>query len=140
MKEGCFMLSSRGLDRLLLVLIVVSVASTPSVAASIRNRIMQPINQGETIEVPNSVNPKARRASDMGPVAADTRLTSMTLQVSMSPEQEATLDQLLSDQQNPASARYHQWLTPPQFAAQFGLSDADLGKVKAWLNNQGFTV
>jgi subtilase family serine protease len=64
----------------------------------------------------------------------------MSIRFNMSATQEAALDQLLIDQQNPASPRYHQWLTPAQFAAQFGLSSTDIAKVSAWLTSQGFTV
>jgi subtilase family serine protease len=109
-------------------------------AAQVRNRITQTVSQGETMEIQHSVNPKVSHSTDLGPVSPDTRLQSMTLQFSMSAEQETALDQLLSDLQNPASARYHQWLTPAQFAAQFGLSSADLGKVKDWLSSQGFII
>jgi len=131
---------SHPLPRLLLTLTCLAAMAGTSVAAPIRNRITQPISQGEAVELPRTVNPKVSRSADMGPVSADTRLTAMTLQFSMSAEQETALDQLLADLQNPASPRYHQWLTPSQFAAQFGLSSADLDKVKTWLNSQGFTV
>ena len=135
------MLFSRRLSRLSLTFsILFGTTQTPSVAAPIRSRITAPIKQGERVELPNSVNPRVDRATDLGPVSADTPLSSMALQFSMSADQQAALDQLLSDLQNPVSARYHQWLTPAQFAAQFGLSSADLDKVKAWLSSQGFTV
>lgn len=111
-----------------------------AIAAQARNRINQAVSQTETVEIENSVNPRVSHSSDLGPLSPGTRLESMMLQFSMSAEQQAALDQLLSDQQNPASARYHQWLTPAQFAAQFGLSSTDLGKVKDWLGSQGFTV
>src|SRR5208337_5002060 len=38
------------------------------------------------------------------------------------------------------SPRYHQWLTPEQFAAQFGASPAVLARATAWLRSQGLTV
>jgi uncharacterized protein (TIGR03437 family) len=57
-----------------------------------------------------------------------------------SAEQQAALDKLLSDQQTPGTPDYHRWLTPEQFADRFGLSPADLGTVRAWLENQGLTV
>ena len=67
-------------------------------------------------------------------------MDSLTLRFSMTAAQQAALTQLLTDQQNPSSPRYHQWLTPEQFGAQFGLSSADIAKVSAWLTSQGFTV
>ena len=117
-----------------------ALAPALSFAAPLRNRITQPVVPGDTVEIARSVHPRVIRSLDMGPVAPETQLQSMTLQFSQSAEQQTALDQLLSDLQNPASPRYHQWLTPAQYAAQFGLSAADIAKVTAWLNSQGFTV
>ena len=58
----------------------------------------------------------------------------------MTDAQSAGLDKLLAGQQNPSSALYHQWLTPEQFGAEFGLSTTDLASVSAWLQSQGLTV
>ena len=54
--------------------------------------------------------------------------------------QQAALKALLQAQQDPASPSYHKWLTPAQFGQQFGMSSADLAKVSAWLQQEGFTV
>ena len=51
------------------------------------------------------------------------------LAVSLRIEDEAGLAQLLSDQQNPASPRYHAWLTPQEFGARFGLPDATYARI-----------
>ena len=135
------MRSTRPSRLVLTIMCVAGIAgSRCAIAAQARNRITQTVSQTETVEIQDSVNPKVSHSKDLGPVSPDTRLQSMMLQFSMSAEQQAALDQLLTDQQNPASPRYHQWLTPAQFAAQFGLSSADLGKVKDWLGSQGFTV
>jgi subtilase family serine protease len=58
----------------------------------------------------------------------------------MTAAQQADLNQLLQDQQNPSSPSYHQWLTPAQFGTRFGLSSADLSKVTSWLTSKGLTV
>src|ERR1039457_2912131 len=98
------------------------------------------VSTSNPAEVPNSVNPRVKLATDLGPAAPDTKLVGMSLRFSMTADQGAALDQLLADQQNPSSPRYHQWLTPTQFAAQFGLSSSDIAKVTAWLAGEGFTV
>jgi subtilase family serine protease len=112
----------------------------PVASAAVQNRITSTISDESRKEVPDSVNPRVSRATDLGPAAADTRLQGMTLRLSMTAEQQAALNQLLIDLQNPSSTRYHQWLTPDQYAAQFGVSDADMGKVTRWLTSQGFTI
>ena len=58
----------------------------------------------------------------------------------LSPAQQSGFDKLLEEQQDPDSPNYHKWLTPEQYAARFGMSDADLAKVSAWLKSQGLTV
>ena len=37
-------------------------------------------------------------------------------------------------------ALYHQWLTPDQFAARFGVADSDIAAVENWLQLQGFSI
>ncbi|HZY61900.1 MAG TPA: protease pro-enzyme activation domain-containing protein [Edaphobacter sp.] len=88
----------------------------------------------------HAVSPRAKNAVDLGAAPASLKLTGLTMRFSMTAAQQAALEQLLQDQQNPKSSRYHQWLTPQQFGAQFGLSAADIAKVSAWLTSKGFTV
>ena len=88
----------------------------------------------------NSLHPMAQPQFDAGRLAADTRLNGITMVFNRSAAQEAALKQLIADQQNPASPRYRQWLTPDQFAAQFGMADADLSKAESWLEQQGFAI
>lgn len=87
-----------------------------------------------------AVSPRALAAEDLGPVAADKVLPAVTLRFNLSAAQSMALDQLLANQQNPASPQYHQWLTPEQFADRFGLSPADLATVSGWLRSQGLTI
>jgi len=53
---------------------------------------------------------------------------------------EAALEQLLANQQNPASPFYHQWLTPQQVGQLFGPTPNDLSVVSAWLTSQGLKI
>ena len=56
------------------------------------------------------------------------------------PAVEAALDQLLADQQNPASPHFHQWLTPEQLGALYGPTQSDLDAITSWATSQGLTV
>ncbi len=58
----------------------------------------------------------------------------------MTPDRSAALDQLLTSQTTAKSASYHQWLTPQQFATQFGATDDQIAATTAWLQSQGLTV
>ena len=107
--------------------------------AAVQNRIVS--SAGRTAAVlPQSVSPKTTKATDMGAADGAASLPSITLHFNMTIAQTAALTQLLTDQQNPASARYHQWLTPEQFADQFGLSAADVATVSQWATGQGFKI
>jgi len=64
----------------------------------------------------------------------------MLLVLKSSPEQEAALEQLLAEQQDPASPHYREWLTPRQFGERFGASQGDLDVLANWLQERGFRV
>jgi subtilase family serine protease len=64
----------------------------------------------------------------------------VTLNFALSPAQRADLTQLLADQQDPKSSHYHQWLTPEEYGARFGLSDSELSAVSNWVRSQGLTI
>lgn len=111
----------------------------PPLFAAAQNRVAAVLPN--TLQpLPQSVSPRVNRAADLGTAPASTLLTPITLRFAMTPAQQTALTQLLADQQNPASPRYRQWLTPEQFAARFGLTPADLATVSNWLTANGFTV
>jgi subtilase family serine protease len=103
-------------------------------------RILSAIDASRLSQMPGNVPFAARGATDLGPAPDDLALPELSIRFNMTQAQENALSQLLIDQQNPASGRYQQWLTPEQFGAQFGLAPADLQKVSSWLTGQGFTV
>src|ERR1700722_15325350 len=107
--------------------------------AAVPNRITT-INGNSRATMHGSVSGHVKLSTDLGPAPQGTKLESLSLRFSLTPAQQADLTQLLAAQQNPASTSYHQWLTPEQFGARFGLSSADLAKVSAWLTSQGFTI
>ena len=98
------------------------------------------VNDSARVTMQGSVSPRTQAAADLGLAPADKVLPRMSLRFNMTATQQSTLTQLIADQQNPASGRYHQWLTPEQFGAQFGVAATDLAKVTGWLASQGFTV
>jgi len=104
------------------------------------DRITAPINSSEMVALAKSLHPKAQPRYDQGPVDPSLKLSYVTMLMAPSPSQQKALNQLLAQQQDPKSPNYHQWLTPQQFADQFGLSQNDLNKVTAWLKSQGFQI
>jgi len=69
-----------------------------------------------------------------------TQLQGVSLVFKRTAAQEAAAEKLLADQLNPSSPSYHKWLTPEQYADRFGLNQADVDKVTAWLQSEGFAV
>ncbi len=108
--------------------------------AALPNRLSRDAASTAPQALPQGVSPRVKSSTALGHLEPSTKLESMSLVLSPSATQSAALDQLLADQQNPSSPRYHQWLTPAQFGAQFGISDSDLQVLQNWLTNQGFQV
>jgi hypothetical protein len=114
-------------------------ASTVCFAAQ-ADRITGAISSNQTFALPKSHHPKALPQYDQGPVSPSMKLGYITMLMTPSASEQAALNQLLEEQQDRSSPNYHKWLTPQQFADQFGLSQNDLSKVTAWLKSQGFQI
>src|ERR1035437_2957108 len=104
------------------------------------DRIAAPIDARRTVVLKGHIHPLAQPRFDQGPVEPAFRVGYVTLMLKKTDAQQAALEQLLQQQQDPASPNYHDWLTPEQYADRFGLSQSDLDKISAWLRSQGFTV
>ena len=68
-----------------------------------------------------SAHPDSAAFIDAGQLPTSQTIT-LTLRPASTPAQAADLKALLADQVNPASPVSHQWLTPGQFAARFGIA------------------
>ena len=104
------------------------------------DRITGPINTYDTVVLQGGVHPKAQPQFDQGPVEASFKLANVTMVIPPSAKQQADLEQLLKQQQDPSSRNYRKWLTPEQYADRFGLSRNDVEKLTGWLQSQGFSI
>lgn len=84
--------------------------------------------------------PGVKSGEDLGPADPSLRLSLVTLLLKPSPGQQAALERLLEEQQNPSSPNYHRWLSPSEFADRFAAGADDLARVRAWLVGQGLSV
>ncbi|MGP8247418.1 MAG: protease pro-enzyme activation domain-containing protein [Bryobacteraceae bacterium] len=109
-------------------------------SAATPDRITRPVDATRVRTIGSGVNHLAQPQYDRGAADPGTAMRYMVLMVKPSAAQQADLAQLLADQRNPASPRYHQWLTPEQFGDRFGLSTGDIAKVSAWLQAEGFSI
>ena len=105
-----------------------------------QDRISGRISNSSMVVLRGHVPRRALRAVNQGPVAASFLLPSVTMHLAASASQEAALRQLLASQKTPGSGNYHKWLTPEQYANQFGVSQNDIGRITAWLESQGLQV
>ncbi len=108
-------------------------------AQTLEARVVSPVDDRVLVAVPSSIAPLAAGMVDDGAVGESTPLERMQLVLKRSPQQEATLRQLIEQQQDSASVHFHQWLTPQAFGAQFGPADSDIQAVTGWLSARGFT-
>ncbi len=104
------------------------------------DRINRPIDRSHAVSLSGNTHPKAQPKFDRGPVDPSFQLSYVTMMLKQSEAQRAGLDELLAEQQNPASPNYRKWLTPEQYADRFGVSRNDIGKITAWLRSEGFSV
>jgi hypothetical protein len=102
--------------------------------------VTQAIDESRVKVLKGNTHPLARREFDLGTAPATLPMERMLLVLKRSPEQESALRKLLDDQQDKHSPHYHKWLTPEQFGAQFGPSDADMQTITSWLQSHGFQV
>ena len=103
-------------------------------------RIQAEISSAAVSTLRGSLHPLAQDRFDSGRMPSGARLNGMSIVFSRSAAQQADLEALIAAQQDPASPLYHQWLSPEQFAARFGMAQSDIAKVENWLEQQGFSI
>ena len=116
-----------------------------SVCALVPLLIAQPqrparIDTARSVLLRGHVSRQARPENDRGPVERSERLSALKLVLKRTASQQEALERLLADQQDSSSPAYHQWLTPEEFADQFGASQSDVDRITDWLTAEGFAV
>ncbi len=123
------------------VVLVLTVCSmTLAQQPEARRRILQPVDDSQTVTLRGNTHPLARAEFDAGAAPDAQPISRMMMLLSRTPEQQAALDQFVEDQQNPSSPNYRHWLTPAEIGSRFGSNDADVQTVVSWLQQQGFAV
>ena len=114
--------------------------NTAALQPAPRPLITQAIDEARLTVLKGNTHRLARPAFDLGTAPASLPMERMLLVLKRSDEQETALRRLLDDQQDRNSPRYHKWLTPEHFGAQFGPTDTDLQIITSWLQSHGFQV
>ena len=103
-------------------------------------RISRQIDDGRRITLSGSRNLRARTQFDIGPVDPSRKIGPVILGIKRTPAQQSAIEKFLGGQRDPASPNFHKWLTPEQYAAQFGLAGSDMDAIAAWLQSHGLSV
>jgi subtilase family serine protease len=74
---------------------------------------------------------------DLGPTPGDEQVS---FSVSLHLPGEAEMDAYVAGLAQPGSPSFHKYLTADQFGTRFGLSDAQMGQVVAWLEQAGISA
>lgn len=116
-------------------------AAALAAPAGATDLITTPINPAARTALPGSQAAAwARAQADLGRVPDDAALAHLSLVVKRSPERQAAFEQLLREQQDPASPNYQRWLSPVEIGERFGASQNDIDALSAWLRAQGLSV
>jgi len=120
--------------------IAIFVALTTIAVTTAFARQHRVIDDKDTVVLRGNRHQHARAEFDAGATDYSLPMERMVLSLRLSPDKQAELDQLLEEQQDPASPNFHRWLTPEEFGERFGPSSDDIGAITGWLTSQGFTV
>ncbi|HEY1216376.1 MAG TPA: protease pro-enzyme activation domain-containing protein, partial [Bryobacteraceae bacterium] len=129
----------RGVAIVLCVFFLI-VSQTQSQGQTAKSLITQQVDSSRMVALAGSLHPLARAEFDKGAAPGELPMEHIMLVLKRSPQQEATLQTLLQNQQDKSSPQYHQWLTPQQFGQQFGPSDDDIQSISTWLESNGFQL
>jgi len=115
--------------------VIVALVSGPAAAqASIA------VDDSDRIDLVGAVHPAVAHAPKLGRAPAGMRMDSMLLVLHRNGQAQARVEALLAAQQDPASPLYHRWLSPGEFGATFGPTQAGVDAAASWLRAAGFRV
>ncbi len=109
-------------------------------ALSVSFAVAQTVPSKTLVTLSGNTRPEVRLHADRGIVPDSLPMDHLVLQLKRSPEQQAALEEAVSQLHDPHSPTFHHWMTANQIGAEFGLSDQDLNNVRQWLESSGFRV
>ncbi len=124
----------------LLLSLATIVLAANSAGAQTPDRLPRVLDTAQVQPLANQHPQWAVAANDAGAVPTELPMSNIALALARSSQQEQAFEQLLRDQQNPASPQYHHWLTPNEIGERFGLSGNDIAVITAWLQSYGLQV
>ena len=98
------------------------------------------VDENKLVTLAGNTRSEANAENDLGPVSDALGMDHMMLQLKRSPQQEQAAEEFVAGLQNPKSPNFHKWLTASEFGKNFGVAEADIQKITAWLESHGFTI
>ena len=92
------------------------------------------------VRLAGHVNGHVRAQFDLGRAPDSLAIHGLEVVFAKTASQQRAIEALIAAQQDAKSPQYHQWLTPAEYGARFGASDATVAAVSRWLTASGFTV
>src|SRR5437879_12856982 len=106
--------------------VLVFVLTLPLATLRPQGRIPARIDDRQRVLLRGSVHPKAQPQLDEGPLDPSRNIGPVILGLRRSAGQQAEIEKLLAEQQDPSSTNYHNWLTADEYADRFGLALNDV--------------
>jgi pseudomonalisin len=139
-KKQCFASAPFSVVFMLLPGMLFALSATAATLQPPRNLVTEPVDVNRHHSLDGHRTAWATAQNDRGEVPYDLSLRQLRIQLRRTPEREQAFQQLLKDQQDPASPDYQHWLSPVEIGEQFGSSQQDIDAVAAWLSAQGLRV
>ena len=109
-----------------------STLSAPRILAEVDERVLTTLH--------GNVHPLAQPQYDFGRASDSLPMEHMIMMLQRGSEQEQALTARIEQMHDPHSPYFHQWLTAEQIGQCYGVAQADVDKVTAWLESHGFNV
>jgi len=94
-------------------------------------------HSADTVTLKGNHPPDVATLTSVGDADPNQRLS---MEIRFAVRNQAELDQLLADQQNPSSPNFHKWLATGEYNRRFGPRPTDVDAVSEWLKSEGLTV
>ena len=109
-------------------------------AAQPADRITGAVDEQRAVRLAGDHSPYAIPRFDTGPADPKLAMNRMILTLQPDAAQQSAAAALIDALHDPNSPQYHHWLTPEEYAAQFGVSPNDVARVSEWLSSHGFRI
>ncbi len=120
--------------------LLLGVSASAEEATPGRPLISAKIDEGQTVRLEGNTRPEVARALDRQAVQDTLPLEHMHLQLRRSEAQDRAVDSFVDSLTDKSSPNFHHWLTAAEYGHRFGVAQADIDRVSAWLRAKGMVV